>query len=53
LLLAGVNEVIVGTVSQVIVAAQPGLVMIKSEEKTKVKDPSAAVEYLVPGELVP
>ena len=53
LLVAGVKEVIVGTVSQVIVAAHPGRVIIKSEENTKVNDPSTAEEKMVPGELVP
>ena len=51
--MVGVNELMVGTVSQVMVAAQPGRVIILSDENTKVNDPSTAEEYMLPGELVP
>ena len=35
------------------VATQPGAVTEGSELNTKVKDPSAAVEVIVPGDIVP
>ena len=50
----GVKLVIVGTLeTQTIEAVHPALVTELSERNWKVKDPSAAVDNIEPGEVVP
>ena len=53
LLLVTSNESILGTVTHVMVAAQPGNNKETSERQINVNEPLAAVETIVPGEAVP